>query len=652
MNRLFTLMTALSFNVLLIGNHPISRSIDSNTLFSDNPHPDLYWKALTQMAKNNKEAALNIVKALRSGSEESITALQTQTSDTIDAVFDHLFITAVSRNPQLLSQLRIFESIGVREHNAYLNDVSPTAIAQECADKKANLQLLQQFSCDQLSQHDRTSYQIFNWMLNHAAEGEKFIFHEYRINQLFGVLTDLSIVFTQYHPLETAEDVHHYIARLTRIPAQLDQTIALLEHQKNHAIHTPQFTLEKVTASLTTLLSEQAQNSIFYTHLAEQLKHIDVQDKQALLEKTETIIQTMVYPSFAKLQHYCKQLLDGTAFNHGAWALPDGDAYYAHALARHTTTTLTADEIHELGLIEVQKIHQQMRKILHEEGISDPNKSISELVRELEKDERFYFPQTEEGRKQCIARFEAIIERCRKELYPLFDLKPKAPVRIQAVPKHEEEGQPGAYYSAPSMDGSLPGTFFINLRNMDEIPTFRMETLAIHEAEPGHHFQIALQQEMDIPILRKLGEFNAFVEGWALYTEKLAYEQNFYSSNFDKLGHLQDELLRAVRLVIDTGIHKKRWTREHAIEYMMRETGFHRDSVVTEVERYFVLPGQACSYKIGQLKFLELRKRAQDALGNKFDIREFHNTVLKIGACPLTILEQAVDEYIEQTNRS
>lgn len=315
-------------------------------------------------------------------------------------------------------------------------------------------------------------------------------------------------------------------------------------------------------------------------------------------------------------------------------------------LRHHTTTNLTADEIHALGLQEVNLIQKEMRLLFAAIGATDTNQNIGALMRELSQNPAFYYPENEEGRRQSVADFEEILTRSRTELAHLFDNTPTRALTIKEVPLHEQESNPSAYYCSPSLDGSRPGIFFINLRAMAEIPKYTMETLAIHEGEPGHHFQLALQAEIDIPLLRKIGSYTAYVEGWALYAEKLAWEQGFYSSPYAKLGHLQDELLRAVRLVIDTGIHHKRWTREQAIAYMEQETGYHHDTAVTEVERYFVWPGQACSYKIGQLKILELRQRAKDALGEKFDIREFHNVLLKIGAVPLLILEEQINIYI------
>jgi uncharacterized protein (DUF885 family) len=287
-----------------------------------------------------------------------------------------------------------------------------------------------------------------------------------------------------------------------------------------------------------------------------------------------------------------------------------------------------------------------MRKLLASEGLDDPKKEVGSIMQDLKKNPQFYYPNTDAGRAECLADFERILERSRKELAPLFGIKPSMGVTIQRVPVHEEAGSAGAYYCQPSIDGSRPGLFFANLRDMSEMPKYSMETLTIHEAEPGHHFQLALQNSMNIPVLRKLGPYNAFYEGWALYTEKLAYENNFYSSSFSQLGHLKDELMRAARLVIDTGLHHKRWTREQAIDYMEATTGMHRNAVTSEIDRYLVMPGQACSYKIGQLKILELRQRAKDMLGERFDIREFHDVILSLAAAPLAVLATVIDAYI------
>lgn len=638
MNRLPKITLSILVFLIIIQQSAVA----TLELFTADTSP-YYWKAFMLVSQKQKQAALDIITSLKENKPLPLEAV----GPTVDAqsLFDYLFISAFARNPQMLSFLGLFESIGIHDHNGFLNEVTPAAVVHEVEQRKKDLAVLKGFNTDLLSDEDKISYDIFLWSLEHQVRGQQFAFYDYRIDQMNGILAELTHLLTSFHRLATEVDVKNYIARLEKIKIQFDQAIELLEHQKKLGIQIPAFALQKVIASIKKMLVPAITEHIFYDHLEKHMLTITSNQKEQLLQAAHTVLEQQVYPAYQKLLAYFEQEAKHTTANNGVWALPNGDAYYAHTLERHTTTTMSADEIHELGLKEVTSIHAQMRALFAQKGI-DSSRSIGDLIDELEKDESHYFPQTEQGRAACIAEFETIVKRAREKLYPLFDLKPKAALKIQAVPAHEEEGQPGAYYSSPSIDGTRPGTFFANLRNMKEMPKYHMETLTIHEAEPGHHFQLALQQEMDIPVLRKLGDYNVFYEGWALYTEKLAYEENFYSSNAAKIGHLQDELLRAVRLVVDTGIHHKRWTHTQAVNYMHAATGMPRTAVVTEVERYFVYPGQACSYKIGQLKILALRKKAQDALGNKFDIREFHNVILKLAAAPLAILEEQIDAYI------
>ena len=561
----------------------------------------------------------------------------------INYFFDRLFLSKMSRKPQKLSSIGLFESLGIYDHNAYLNDVSPEAVLLNFEEKKKSLELLKKYNYDDLSPEQKTSYKILLWNLNHAVSGKKFLFHKYKINHMFGILSNLTIVFTQFHPLETEEHVDLYITRLGRISKQLQQAISLLEHQKNIGVVPPAFTISKVINIIQRLVPESVLKNVFYSHLEKSIEKIETQNKDQLLEKAASVIETSVYPAFQALQQYLKTMLSNTTANNGVWALPDGDEYYAYMLKHHTTTDLSADQIHELGLDEVRKVQAEIYKILEKEGLYNNEKSFAELIEEMSQDPELYYPQTPEGRKQCLDDYRAILERSRKELLPLFNLKPKSPVKIEAVPEHrEKDGSRVPHYLPSSIDGSRPGVFFVNLDALAESPKLTMETVTVHESEPGHHFQIALQIESDLPVLRKTRWNNAYIEGWALYTEKLAYEEGFFSSSFSELGHLLDELLRAVRLVIDTGIHNKRWTLDHAVDYMWENTGFPKEFVISEVQRYFVYPGQACSYKIGQLKILELRQQVKDALGEKFDIRDFHDLVLQLGSVPLEILEEAV----------
>ena len=292
-----------------------------------------------------------------------------------------------------------------------------------------------------------------------------------------------------------------------------------------------------------------------------------------------------------------------------------------------------------------------MRTILESAGYEV--ESIGAAMQALNEDERFRYPDTAEGRQQILDDFTTIVEAADAALDDAFDLRPKAGVEVVRIPEFKEDNSTGAYYDAPPFDGSRPGRFYVNLRGVDEHNRFNMRTLAYHEAVPGHHFQIALAQEMeDVPFFRRIIPFTAYVEGWAHYSETVADEYGFHPDSYSRLGYLQAQLFRAVRLVVDTGIHSRRWTREQALEYMLDNTGMAEIDVVAEIERYIVNPGQACAYKVGQLKILELRERALDELGDAFEIKEFHNVVLRNGAMPLSLLEEQVERWIAEVRAS
>ena len=290
----------------------------------------------------------------------------------------------------------------------------------------------------------------------------------------------------------------------------------------------------------------------------------------------------------------------------------------------------------------------EMRNILSIQGYADTTKTLGEIIQELNKEERFLYQNNDEGRKEIIGGYNNILDEISDGLDNAFDIRPKASMEVKRVPEFKEEGSAGAYYTQPPMDGSRGGIFYANLRDVTETVKFGMKTLAYHEGIPGHHFQVAIQGELkNVPIFRTFPLFTAYTEGWALYAERLAWELGFYENDpFGNLGRLQAEMFRAVRLVVDTGIHYKKWTREEAIEYMISNTGMTTGEVITEIERYIVMPGQACAYKIGMMKILELREKAKSKLGNQFKLKEFHNVVLKNGAVPLDILEEIINDYI------
>jgi len=340
--------------------------------------------------------------------------------------------------------------------------------------------------------------------------------------------------------------------------------------------------------------------------------------------------------------------LPKTTTDDGVWKLPDGDAYYAYLLYENTTIPLKPDEVHDLGLREVARIEGEMRAILDANGFA--GQPIGQSMEKLAKDPRFLFSNDDKGRADALAEYTGLIMEATERSKRLFLTAPRAKLEVRRVPQFKEATAPGAYYEGPSMDGTRPGIFYANLRDMRELPKWSMPTLAYHEGVPGHHWQISTAQELKgLPQFRKVIPFTAYAEGWALYCEWLAKKVGWYDSDpFGDLGRLQAELFRAVRLVVDTGIHAKRWTREQAIAYMREKTGMGEKEVTAEIERYIVSPAQACAYKVGMLKIQELRARAEQELGTKFDQREFHDALLKNGALPLEILEEQVKEYIQR----
>ena len=362
----------------------------------------------------------------------------------IDAFFDRLFLGSVYRSPQLLSGLSLFEAIGIREHNAYLDDLSMAAVQRDFQEMKANFESIKKYSLDQVPADQRISFQTFDWMLKYLSAGEKFLHHSYPVTQLFGVVQDLTILFTAFHKLEEPGDVTNYLSRLDQIPVQFKQLIDKLKWQQAKGIIPPRFAVEKSIQIIEQFIAPAAEKNIFYLHLEEAMQTIASLKKDEALAKAKALIGGKVYSAYQMLKKHLEAMLVVARQNHGVWALPDGDQYYARCLALHTTTNLTADEIHDLGLKEVARIEMEIRALFAKEGLDNPKKQVGELLKSLAENKAFYFPNTVEGKQECIETFKKILARCRKELWPLFGIKPKAEVVVKPVPKHEEKEAPGS----------------------------------------------------------------------------------------------------------------------------------------------------------------------------------------------------------------
>jgi uncharacterized protein (DUF885 family) len=455
------------------------------------------------------------------------------------------------------------------------------------------------------------------------------------------------------HPLVSKLEACNYIKRLSKFGIKFDQVLEGLRIREQKGFLPPRFVIKRVLDEMTTFIGTPAAENPLCKVFKEKLtkiKKISTAEQKALVEQAVSTIERIVYPAYQKLIDYCAALEGKATEDDGVWKLPDGDAYYAHCLRSNTTTEYTPAQVHAIGVAEVERIETEMRKILETLGyknIANPTK----ILHGMGEEERFLYPNTDEGRAACLAEYQRILDDMNSRLDPLFSTRPKSGLKVERVPEFSEQGQAFAYYQMGTADGSRPGTFYANLRDMKEVHKFGMKTLSYHEGIPGHHFQISLAQEFKgIPLFRRYLPFNGYVEGWALYCEKIAREIGCYEGDpYGELGFLDSELFRAVRLVVDTGIHCKRWTREQAIDYMVAHSAQARESVVTEIERYIVMPGQACAYKLGMIKMLELREKAKTALGARFDIRKYHDVILNNGQLPLSILEEVVDDYIAVT---
>ena len=565
----------------------------------------------------------------------------------INHFFERIMLRFAFGNPEILSMLRILERVGINGHNKKLNNESDSYIKKQNKRVEKDLQTLLTYERWRLKPKQKLSYDIMEWYLKDIVEGQRFMYNNYPVNQLFGAQNQLPSFMASTHQINNKRDAQYYNIRLSQFKRKFEQIKDGLEIRENLGVIPPKFVFDKVLDEMKQFISMEPKENFLYKNIEEKLGKIESlsqEDKESLLDDTIKQIENNVYPAYDILIDYFSGLKNKATTDDGVWKLPDGDEYYQYLLKNYTTTQLTAEEIHNIGLTEVDRIQSQMKEILAKLGYE--GKSIKEHMMELSEELRFKYEDNDESRKQVLIDYQNIIDKIDQNLEHLFDIRPKAKVIVERIPQFKEKTAPGAYYNLPAMDGSRPGIFYANLSKLPN--KFDMETLAYHEAIPGHHFQLAIQQELKgLPTFRKVIPFTAYAEGWALYAEKLAYEYGFFSDDFSVLGYLSSELFRAVRLVVDTGIHHKRWTREEAIDYMLENTGVDKDSVIVEIERYIVMPGQATAYKIGELEILRLRELAKVKLGEMFDIREFHNVVLKNGSVPLKILENIVNEYIQ-----
>ena len=559
------------------------------------------------------------------------------------------------RNPELFTTIGLLDGTPLDRHSGRL---APVGVGKRDADYAFATEALaevREFDRAKLEPQEQVTYDILLDFYGQRAKFRQFEWLSseglYPISPMFGTQVRLASFMQTLHVVKNEKTARNYVARLRAMGAKLDALTAEMQRQSAAGVVIPPALLEKSLTVIGDTIAPAPAGSPLVTTFVERMAKadgIDAQRQAALRDEAIEAVKTSVYPAYERMRDaLVAERPRATATADGVGRLPDGAAFYQAMLEQFTTTTYTPEQVHQLGLAEVARIDAEMNALLVSQGLTEG--TVAERMQALRTDPRFLLPNTAEGRDQLLARYREILDDMASRMPEYFKIIPPGELAVERVPESAEKGSAGAYYNPAAMDGSRPGTFYANLRDTSEMPTWGMKTLSYHEGIPGHHFQIATARELKgLPFIRQQPIYTAYAEGWALYAERLAAEIGLYRDDpFGDLGRLQAEMFRAVRLVVDTGLHAKGWTREQAIEYMVSTTGMGESEVTSEVERYMALPGQALAYKVGQLKILELRDEARAALGPKFDLKDFHAVVLENGAVPLTVLERLVDEWIE-----
>lgn len=557
------------------------------------------------------------------------------------AFFERAFAARLARLPMYQSML------GITDQADRWDDLSDAYANETVALLRSQLEALHDIDPTGLSPRVRLSYRLFEKLTAQAIADDRWRHHSYLINQMFGWQQRIPSFLINIHRIANERDAQTYIARLERVPALIDQLITQLRLREKEGILPPRFVFPIVIEAARRVItgapfddadSDSALWQDFKTKTARLA--IPPTEQEELLTRARHALIHAVKPAYERLIAVLREQEARADDRDGVWKLPDGAAYYQNRLVTYTTTHLTAEQIHDIGLQHVARIHDEMRGIMKRVGFTG---TLEEFFALMRSDPRFYMPESEEGRTAYLERARAVIAEMKTRLPAYFGRLPKADLVVKRVEPFREQAAGKAFYQQPAPDGSRPGTYYVNLYRMADMPTYQLEALAYHEGVPGHHLQIAIAQELkDVPRFQRFARFTAYTEGWGLYAEYLPKEMGFYQDPYADFGRLAMELWRAVRLVVDTGIHAKKWTRAQAIAYHLANTPNPEGDIVKAVERYIVVPGQATAYLIGKQKILELRKRAQATMGPAFDIRAFHDRVLENGPLPLDILEEQI----------
>ena len=570
----------------------------------------------------------------------------------IDHYLAKELVMGLMDSPEAMTSFGIFDDYNILlKHNQKLSIGSLKEDEENHADNVKQLEILQGYNSDRLSDVQKVTKEIAIFDVENDINGfNNFRYHSYPFNQISGNHLNIVEFMTDMHPVRNYREASDYIKRVKLFDDVFEANLIWLNEQKKVGIFAPRYVFDHVIKQLKELIAYQDNENPLFKVFKKKLEDLDVSEskRDQLMRDLSVVIRENVKPAFEGVLDFMESNYENANKHHGVWSLPNGEDYYAARLRSYTTTNYSAEEIHQIGLAEVERIGKRMKEIFTELGY-EVDKPVGAMMNDLNENPDFLYADTPDRKEIVVADYNKMVKEAEEGVKPYFNKFPLSPVEVRAVPEYSEKTAAGGYYQSPSLDGSRPGVFYANLYDIKQTPTFGMRTLTFHEAVPGHHFQIALNLEnADLSFYRRFGYgTSAFTEGWALYSEQLAVEIGMAKDLYDELGVLQSEMFRANRLVVDTGMHQKRWTREEAMAYMKETTGMSDTEVRVEIERYIVWPGQATSYKMGMLKILELRKKAQEALGDKFDLKTFHSIILDQGIVPLFILEGLIDQWIQ-----
>ena len=571
------------------------------------------------------------------------------------------------KTPELLTQLGMIDNTPLDFHSGKLSSYTKENEDEVLARLKEGRASLDKYGPKGLKGQELLSWRITTWFFDDIIRQADIEHSGYRVNQLGGPTVDTPSFLTDIHVIKNEKSVKRYLSRLKEFGRVLREVKVRVEDDRAAGVTPPDFIIEKSLVGMRSFLEGGAAKNALVTTLParlDKIKGMTAEKKAAYVAEAQKLVETEVFPGYQGLIALFEDMAKTATHDAGIWRIPNGDRIYALALKSNTTTDMTAEEIHALGLAEVARLETEMTAILDAQGVAkeapaDPNVRGSkptpltlgqrvDLVAQLPGQ---IFPNDDAGRKAMLDYLNGLNDVVMAEAPKYFITIPKQKLEIVRVPEYSQNSAPGGYYNPPALDGSRPGRFYINQKDTADNPKFTLPTLMYHEGAPGHHFQLSAAQLMkNVPLLRTVSPFTAYAEGWALYAERVAAtDMDLYKDDpLGDLGRLQAEMFRAVRLVVDTGMHAKRWSREESIAYMIAKTGMTEGEVTREIERYVVNPGQACAYKVGQLAILRLRSEAEQALGDKFDLRAFHEKVLLDGGMPLALLEENVRAWIAE----